>query len=69
MLAVTAYSAINGTAVEVLDAASYDYTIFRTSLNSGNYIFVAAATWLPGNEYVTGYVVYKFVVSMNDDTE
>ena len=63
-LAVTAYSAINGSAAAVLDATDYDNTIFRMNLNSGNYILVAAATWLPGSEDVTGYVIYKFVVNV-----
>jgi hypothetical protein len=34
--------------------------VSRTS----NYILLAAATWLPGSQYVTGYVIYKFVVSV-----
>jgi len=63
-LAVTAYHAINGTAAAVLDATDYDNTIFRMNLNSGNYILIAVATWLPGSEDVTGYVIYKFVVSI-----
>ncbi|HYY49261.1 MAG TPA: hypothetical protein VE643_00180, partial [Nitrososphaeraceae archaeon] len=63
-LAVTAYYAINGTAAAVLDATDYDNTIFRMNLNSGNYILIAVATWLPGSEGVTGYVIYKFVVSI-----
>jgi hypothetical protein len=63
-LAVTAYYDINGTAAKVLDATDYDNTVFRMNLNSGNYILVAAATWLPGSEDVTGYVIYKFVVSV-----
>ena len=63
-LAVTAYHAINGTAAAVLNATDYDKTIFRMNLNSGNYILVAAATWLPGSEDVTGYVIYKFVLSV-----
>jgi hypothetical protein len=63
-LAVTAYYAINGTAAAVLDAADYDNTIFRMNLNNGNYILIAVATWLPGSEDVTGYVIYKFVVSI-----
>lgn len=63
-LAVTAYYAINGTAAAVLDATDYDNTIFRMNLNSGNYILIAVATWLPGSEDVTGYVIYKFVVSI-----
>jgi hypothetical protein len=61
-LAITAYSATNGTASKVLDAIDYDNAIFRMNLNSGNYILIAAATWLPGSEDVTGYVIYKFVV-------
>lgn len=63
-LAVTAYYAVNGTAAAVLDATDYDNTIFRMNLNSGNYILIAVATWLPGSEDVTGYVIYKFVVSV-----
>jgi hypothetical protein len=63
-LAVTAYSAISGAAARVLDATDYDSSIFRMNLNSGNYILLAAATWLPGSEGVTGYVIYKFVVSV-----
>src|SRR5919202_3954327 len=63
-LAVTAYYAINGTAAAVLDATDYDNTIFRMNLNSGNYILIAVATWLPGSEDVTGYVIYKFGLSV-----
>lgn len=63
-LAVTAYYAINGTAAAVLDATDYDNTIFRMNLSKGNYILIAVATWLPGSEDVTGYVIYKFVVSI-----
>jgi hypothetical protein len=63
-LAITAYSAINGTAAAVLNAIDYDNTVFRMNLSSGNYILVAAATWLPGSEDVTGYVIYKFVVNV-----
>ena len=64
-LAVTAYSAVSGAAAKVLNATDYDSSIFRMNLNSGNYILLAAATWLPGSEEdVTGYVIYKFVVSV-----
>jgi hypothetical protein len=64
-LAVTAYSTISGAAAKVLNATDYDSSIFRMNLNSGNYILLAAATWLPGSEEdVTGYVIYKFVVSV-----
>jgi hypothetical protein len=63
-LAVTAYYDINGTAAEVLDASDNDNTRFRMNLNSGKYILVARATWLPENEDVTGYVIYKFVVNV-----
>jgi hypothetical protein len=34
------------------------------NLNSGNYILIAVATWLPASEDVIGYVIYKFVVSI-----
>lgn len=63
-LAVTAYSDTSGAAVKVLNATDYDNSIFRMNLNSGNYILLATATWLPGSEDVTGYVIYKFVVSV-----
>jgi hypothetical protein len=61
-LAVTAYSAISGAAAKVLNATDYDNSIFRINLNSGNYILLATATWLPGKEDVTGYVIYKFAI-------
>jgi hypothetical protein len=63
-LAVTAYSATSGAAAKVLNATDYDGSIFRMNLNSGNYILLATATWLPGSQDVTGYVIYKFVVSV-----
>lgn len=63
-LAVTAYSATSGAAAKVLNATDYDSSIFRINLNHGNYILLATATWLPGSEDVTGYVIYKFVVSV-----
>jgi len=63
-LAVSAYYAVNGSAAKVLNATDYDNSIFRMNLNSGIYILLATATWLPGSENVTGYVIYKFVVSL-----
>jgi hypothetical protein len=63
-LAVTAYSATSGAAAKVLNATDYDGSIFRMNLNSGNYILLATATWLPGSQDVTGHVIYKFVVSV-----
>ncbi len=63
-LAVTAYYDTNGTAAKVLDATDYENAVFRMNLNNGKYILVAAATWLPGSEEVTGYIIYKFIVSV-----
>jgi hypothetical protein len=65
-LAVTAYAANTGTAVKVLNATNYDTSIFRMSLNKGPYILLATATWLPGSEDVTGYVIYKFMASVDN---
>jgi len=63
-LAVSAYYAVNGSAAKVLNATDYDNSTFRMNLNNGNYILLATATWLPGSEDVTGYVIYKFVVNV-----
>src|SRR5690349_7774514 len=65
-LAVTAYPANTETAVKVLNATNYDSSIFRMSLNKGPYVLLATATWLPGSEDVTGYVIYKFMASVNN---
>jgi hypothetical protein len=63
-LAVTAYTNNNGTAVKVLSAVNSQSTVFRVTLEKGAYILLAAATWLPGREHVSGYVIYKFIVKV-----
>jgi hypothetical protein len=63
-LAVTAYASNNGTAVKVLNAVNSHSSIFRMNLVRGTYILLAVATWLPGSEHVSGYVIYKFMVTV-----
>lgn len=63
-LAVTAYYSNNGTAAKVLSAANSHSSIFKVTLDKGNYIYLAVATWLPGAEHVSGYVIYKFMVNV-----
>jgi hypothetical protein len=63
-LAVTAYDSNNGTAVKVLSAVDSHSSIFKVILNKGNYIYLAVATWLPGTQHVSGYVIYKFMVNV-----
>jgi hypothetical protein len=62
-LDVSAYSAANGTSLGVLDATEDNTSTFRINLPNGMYIFLATATWIPSteDEYVTGYVIYKFL--------
>ena len=63
-LAVTAYASNNGTAVKVLNAVNSPNSIFRVNLVRGTYILLAVATWQPGSEHVSGYVIYKFMVTV-----
>ena len=63
-LAVTAYYSNNGTAAKVLSAVNSHSSIFKVTLDKGNYIYLAVATWLPGAEHVSGYVIYKFMVNV-----
>ncbi|MGC1929092.1 MAG: hypothetical protein WA667_08965, partial [Candidatus Nitrosopolaris sp.] len=63
-LAVTAYASNNGTAVKVLNAVNSHSSIFKMNLVRGTYILLAVATWLPGSEHVSGYVIYKFMVTV-----
>lgn len=63
-LAVTAYYSNNGTAAKVLSAVNSHSSIFKVTLDKGNYVNLAVATWLPGAEHVSGYVIYKFMVNV-----
>jgi hypothetical protein len=67
-LDVTAYN-INGTTFGVLDPADDNTSTFRVNLPRGAYILLATATWIPSstNEYVTGYVIYKFVAKVTEN--
>ena len=62
-LDVSAYSAANGSSLGVLNATEDNTSTFRVNLPNGMYIFLATATWIPSteDEYVTGYVIYKFL--------
>ena len=62
-LDISAY-AINGTSVAVLNATEEDTSTFTINLPKGSYVLLTSATWIPSsaNEYVTGYVIYKFLV-------
>lgn len=66
-LDVSAYST-NGTSVGVLDAVEDNTSTFRIDLPRGAYILLGTATWLPSstNEYVTGYVIYKFLANVTE---
>jgi hypothetical protein len=65
-LDVSAYAAANGTSLGVLDATEDNTSTFRVDLPNGMYIFLATATWIPStaDEYVTGYVIYKFLTNV-----
>ena len=64
-LDISAYGA-DGTPVGVLNATEDNTSTFRIDLPSGEYILLATATWIPSgeDEYVTGYVIYKFLTSV-----
>jgi hypothetical protein len=66
-LDVSAYST-NGTSVGVLDAVEDNTSTFRIDLPRGAYILLGTATWIPSstNEYVTGYVIYKFLANVTE---
>jgi hypothetical protein len=60
---VTVYDSNNGTAVKVVNVVG-SYSAFRVNLARGNYILLAVGTWLPGSEHVSGYTIYKFVMTI-----
>lgn len=66
-LDISAY-AINGTSVAVLNATEEDTSTFKINLPKGSYILLTSATWVPSstNEYVTGYVIYKFLANVTE---
>lgn len=66
-LDVSAYST-NGTSIGVLDAVEDNTSTFRIDLPRGEYILLGTATWIPSstNEYVTGYVIYKFLANVTE---
>lgn len=57
---------IDGTPVGVLSATEDNTSTFRIDLSRGAYILLATATWIPSteDEYVTGYVIYKFLTNI-----
>lgn len=57
---------IDGTSVGVLSASQDNTSTFRVDLPGGTYILLATATWIPSSEdeYVTGYVIYKFLTNI-----
>jgi hypothetical protein len=63
-LAVGAYSANNGTAIKLLNSTNSDSTEVKMDLPKGTYILLATATWLPRAEDITGYTIYKFLVTL-----
>jgi hypothetical protein len=67
-LDVSAY-ALNGTSVGVLNATEDDTSTFRINLPKGSYILLTSATWIPSSasEYVTGYVIYKFLANVTEN--
>src|SRR5919106_2862933 len=64
-LDISAYT-MDGTAVGVLNATEDNTSTFRIDLPKGKYILLAIATWIPSSEdeYVTGYVIYKFLTNI-----
>ena len=67
-LDISAYT-IDGTSVGVLNATEDNTSTFRINLPSGAYILLASATWVPSaaDEYVTGYVIYKFLANVTEN--
>ena len=39
---------------------------FKTNLSEGPYVILVVATWLPGNEDVSGYEEYNFLINVKD---
>jgi hypothetical protein len=67
-LDISAYT-IDGAAIGVLNATEDNTSTFRINLSTGSYILLASATWIPSSadEYVTGYVIYKFLANVTDN--
>jgi hypothetical protein len=64
-LDVSAYFA-NGTSFGVLTATEDNSSTVRFNLPRGTYVLLTTATWVPSapDEYVTGYVIYKFLTNI-----
>ena len=64
-LDISAYS-VDGISVGVLNATEDNTSAFKIDLPGGSYILLATATWIPSSEdeYVTGYVIYKFLTNI-----
>jgi hypothetical protein len=64
-LDVSAYTS-DGTPFGVLNASEDDTSTFRLNLPRGANILLTTATWIPSaeDEYVTGYVIYKFLTNV-----
>jgi hypothetical protein len=67
-LDVSAYT-INGTSVGVLNATEDNTSTFKINLPRGAYILLATAIWIPttSDEYVTGYVIYKYLANVTEN--
>ena len=67
-LDISAYTT-NGTSVGVLNATEDNTSTFKINLPQGTYILLATATWIPNtsDEYVTGYVIYKYLANVTEN--
>jgi hypothetical protein len=67
-LDVSAYTS-DGTPFGVLNATEDNTSAFRFALPSGKNILLTTATWIPTaeDEYVTGYVIYKFLTNITNN--
>jgi hypothetical protein len=67
-LDVSAYTS-DGTPFGVLNASEAGTSTFSFNLPAGANILLTTATWIPSaeDEYVTGYVIYKFLTNVTEN--
>ena len=64
-LSVDAYK-VHGNSQVLAIAQNTKSIFFKTNLSEGQYVILVVVTWLPGNEDVSGYEEYNFLIKLKD---
>ncbi len=64
-LSVDAYK-VQGKSQVLAIAQNAKSVFFKTNLSEGQYVILVVVTWLPGNEDVSGYEEYNFLINVKD---